>query len=176
MKTCRACGLRKSLTEFHLKTANPDGRRDDCKACALEKARRYRETNAERVAASRMRWLQANKERARELERRWHQNNPDWRRSRYRADYERRYAKLAIKWAARRMWCSQATPAWADMEKIEGIYRQAGRMRKAGFDVHVDHIVPLRGEQVCGLHVHNNLRIIPATDNLVKGNRLEHAV
>ena len=57
-----------------------------------------------------------------------------------------------------------ATPKWANLIEIENIYRA----RKDG--EHVDHVIPLNGKNVCGLHVENNLRIIKAKDNLVKKN------
>ena len=66
-----------------------------------------------------------------------------------------------------------ATPSWADYEKIKLIYRQAFEIRKLGRNVHVDHIIPLRGKNVCGLHVEGNLQIIDAVENLSKFNKFE---
>jgi hypothetical protein len=55
-------------------------------------------------------------------------------------------------------------PKWADMNKIREIYVN----RPEGF--HVDHIIPLRGKYVCGLHVENNLQYLTASENMRKHN------
>jgi hypothetical protein len=60
----------------------------------------------------------------------------------------------------------KATPAWADLEVIREYYRLA---RRAGKEV--DHIVPIAGKNVCGLHVLNNLQMLSRSENASKGNR-----
>lgn len=70
----------------------------------------------------------------------------------------------------------QATPPWADLKAIRRVYMDAQRIRAKGMDVHVDHIIPLRGRKVSGLHVPANLRVIDATENMKKGARFEDAV
>ena len=60
----------------------------------------------------------------------------------------------------------RAIPLWANIEKIKEIYRN----RKKGY--HVDHVVPLKGLNVCGLHVENNLQYLTVRENISKGNKL----
>lgn len=59
-----------------------------------------------------------------------------------------------------------ALPAWADLKAIEGHYAEAARL-----GLEVDHVIPLRGKQVCGLHVAGNLRLLTKLENQQKGNR-----
>jgi 5-methylcytosine-specific restriction endonuclease McrA len=70
----------------------------------------------------------------------------------------------------------QQTPAWANKFFIGEIYHLA-KLRTAllGERHEVDHIVPLRGRNVCGLHVENNLQVITRRANLAKANRMEEA-
>lgn len=67
-------------------------------------------------------------------------------------------------WIKRRR-LSRATPAWADVDAIRAFYRA---IREAGMEV--DHIVPIAGERVCGLHVLNNLQMLSRSENARKGN------
>jgi hypothetical protein len=66
----------------------------------------------------------------------------------------------------------QATPAWANLEKMQAIYKAAQAISKAtGIAHHVDHMVPLTNPLVSGLHNEFNLRVLPATENLKKHNK-----
>lgn len=78
--------------------------------------------------------------------------------SRHRAEYNARTA-------LRRAKILNATPKWANLDKIKEIYVNCPE----GY--HVDHIIPLQGEFVSGLHVENNLQYLTIKDNLSKSNK-----
>lgn len=59
-----------------------------------------------------------------------------------------------------------ALPNWADLDAIESIYTEAAQK-----GMHVDHIIPLKNDMVCGLHIALNLRLLSPLENLKKGNR-----
>lgn len=64
-----------------------------------------------------------------------------------------------------------------DKELTDFTYQESHDLRKTreeetGIPFHVDHILPLKGTEVSGFHVWNNLRVIPARTNLQKGNRI----
>ena len=66
----------------------------------------------------------------------------------------------------------QALPVWANLPRIAEIYETAAWLtEQSGEPWHVDHIVPLQGKTVCGLHVENNLTLLPASENIAKSNR-----
>lgn len=115
---------------------------------------------------------QEDPERLREINRRSLQNHPEKIREYNRRNYARNAPTFIAHNAKRRAARRQAVPAWADLRAIHAVYQQACRLtRETGVQHHVDHIVPLCGKSVCGLHVANNLQILTASENLKKGNR-----
>lgn len=73
--------------------------------------------------------------------------------------------------ARRRSIAALAKPKWRDVRAIKAIYDEAKRLTKeTGITHHVDHYYPLQGIVSCGLHVHNNLRVITASENCSKSN------
>ena len=65
-----------------------------------------------------------------------------------------------------------AVPVWYDAELVDMVYRAAkARTVRTGIRHEVDHIVPLKGVNVCGLHCYDNLQILTKSENCAKGNR-----
>ena len=71
----------------------------------------------------------------------------------------------------------QRTPKWADATKIRAYYDVCAFFNEVNGYVkyHVDHVIPLQGDVVSGLHVHTNLQLLLASDNIRKYNRFEEA-
>ena len=72
----------------------------------------------------------------------------------------------------RALMMAYACPGWADMNKIKSVYIERDRITKqTGIPHHVDHIVPICGDKVCGLHNEFNVRVITEAENLKKSNK-----
>jgi len=118
--------------------------------------------------------------------------NPEVEKERKRADYHKHREKhLATKKeyrknnrgkinalnSAHKKRIRQAIPKWVDKEhkeRIKELYELANlRTRMFGYPWHVDHIIPIKGDTVCGLHVVENLQVIIGSENISKKNKYE---
>jgi hypothetical protein len=135
-------------------------------------------------------YYQSNKEACDERRKQWRDKNPakpkvftpeqlEKKRESARRFYERNKPAFLASWARRRAAKIQRTIRLSDEHaaEINRLYAEAKRMTSmTGVPHHVDHIAPLQGEMVSGLHVPWNLRVVPATENLSKGARMDAAL
>lgn len=125
-----------------------------------EKGKRNTQINAAKINKQVKLWKQTNPERKKELDRNYHiknQGNPEYLAKRRHHEANRRARKL------------QATPSWLTEEQKQHI-KQFYIDCPIGY--HVDHIMPLKGANVSGLHVPWNLQWLPGIVNKIKSNRV----
>lgn len=164
-KTCTTCRTSKPFEAFANNKGSKDGRFNMCRECKraydLEhhkspaykaKQAEYRKRAAEKLRAVSTGWFHANRERHRENVARWKRMNPG------------RRAAWVVAYQARK---KMALPKWADLKAIRRMYEDA-----AALGMHVDHIVPLAGKTVCGLHCEANLQLLTPHQNHVKNNKI----
>lgn len=165
MPLCKDCGEEKDSTLFWKQ--NPR----QCKSCQNIYNKKWKQKNKETLKIKNALYHEAHKEeislRHKEYRaikgeilnkktKQWKQQNP---------------GKVAIYNAQRDSLIKTVTPSWRNDFFIEEAYLLSKlRTEITGIEHHVDHIIPLKGKLVCGLHVETNLRVIPATLNLKKSN------
>lgn len=136
-----------------------------CLGCNRIRSKKYHKENPEKSAEISKDWVRNNRERLREYQRQYYQDNQQSIVARKAAWKSLNPHVARHNSALRRARMLQATPSWADISLIRQFYYSCPE----GY--HVDHIIPLKGETVCGLHVINNLQYLPELENMSKGNK-----
>lgn len=167
-KACTKCGCAKPADAFGISRNHKTGVNPWCKACVNASGAAWKLKNAERVLSKARENYHANRDTRMVQMREWKAENQQARRE-YRVANRAKLLALVRKRHAAQL---QRTPPWADHAKIEAVYVEAEAMRALGVEVEVDHIIPLQGRTVSGLHTEDNLRLMIKTDNRAKGNRL----
>ena len=182
-KRCTKCGMTKPVTEFVRHRGERDGRYSRCKSCKAEDAKQYRGKNLGLVRSRSRHWYSDNQAKAQKQARTWKAAHPGrmaalWKQwatnnRQHLADYRKRNAWRTLAHVrARQVAQITSTPKWANRFFMKEAYHLAMlRTKMLGFRWDVDHIVPIRSRLVCGLHVENNLQVIPMLANRQKGNK-----
>lgn len=189
MKNCSnpKCGILKPLTEYHKDKSSRDGFRSRCKSCCnsyypehkdkmLESQKKYVENNKESFTEYQASHYKKNKEKIKPKRAKFRENNRDHFENQRKAWKSENRGRLNALNAKREMAKINATPPWLTEEhfcQIEEFYIKAAQLTKeTGIPHQVDHILPLQGKNVRGLHVPWNLQILTASENASKGNRI----
>lgn len=202
IKKCKICEQFLDRSLFYKDKKGKDGLHGYCKSCTKNKRTEYRNSaegaaymlrwrkenkdkgrkhaktyrNSSGGKRNMKQYLEKNKEKISKQQSTYYKKNfkkiQEWQ-----ADYYKSDTGKAIKNAhgnRRRAIQLKATPEWANLEKIKVLYEKAIWLESiTGLKYHVDHIIPLKGVEVCGLHVWENLQILEASLNLKKNNKWE---
>jgi hypothetical protein len=169
-KECSKCGEKKSTEDFAARKLSKDGLNAWCRECMSE----YRRQNKERQHMLQAEWARRNPEKRKATERKSRKKHSMARRE-YNRQYHQRHPEKALAHCRKRQAAKlQRTPSWANEQLISAYYKEAKRLEElTGIQFHVDHIIPLQGEMVSGLHVETNLQLLPAHENIGKSNSFD---
>lgn len=179
MYSCKKCDSERKKNRYAVKRGE-----------ILSKGKIYRDNNKIKIALTKKKCYQARKEYYNNKAKEWCKSNPEARREvlhKYNTSNKHKLnnkvyrgtdkGKVSnrIKAAKRRASKLKATPPWITLEQLDEIkqfYIEAKELQWLSEErLEVDHIIPLQGKNICGLHVPWNLQILPSSMNQSKGNK-----
>ena len=176
-KTCKSCASVKPMSLFYKDKQAKDLCSTYCKECTKAKANAAYYSNKEVHNARSNGYRRANMPRIRAIAANYREKNREKINARSNDWVKSNRLNSTLNTAKYRSAKLQRTPAWLtefDLLKIKCLYQLAAmRTKESDCDWNVDHIIPLKGKRVSGLHVPDNLRVIPARENKRKLNKYE---
>ena len=183
-KQCAKCQQFKAIIEFGKDSKRISGLSSYCRLCASSmyiqnrdiirsRVAQYRKKNINKIKQLNQLYYQCHTEKYINRANIWASTHKEERKIIERRSRQKNLAIRRYRLAMYRANKKQATPPWlsdAQKQEIKEIYKQCP------MGSHVDHIVPLNGVNVSGLHVPWNLQCIPAAANEAKSNRTEAAL
>lgn len=180
MKYCYSCKTNRPLSDFNKNKRNKDGYATECRDCKRIYLEQYRKLNKEALTEKSRKFKEEHRDEINSKNRKRYYLKKD-----NKLFLERKHLH-AKKYKANNKGCVNAntvkrytaklhrTPLWMtdeELKQIKALYIEASRLTKeTGISHHVDHIIPLQGELVSGLHTINNLQILTEKENCSKHN------
>jgi hypothetical protein len=168
------------MKTFEKKLASIKKYQEKNKDIIKEKKKAYYLKNKEKIKENAAIWQKENHERVIELKTEWRELNKE-SVNKYLRNWKQQNKDKVYSWTAcRRGSLLNATPKWItknNIKEISEFYLCAEMFSMyTGNKYHVDHIIPLRGKMVNGLHIPENLQVIPAKENLRKHNSFTDSI
>jgi len=172
IRTCTKCGS--SENGFYKSPLGSEGLTAWCKRCFADYRKALHEANPEKKLKHRKQgdeWKRKNKEKSLACTKRYQANNPEATKASSRNSKRKHCERVRVENNARSKRVRYRTPKYANKFFILEAYRLAQlRTKLTGIRHVVDHIIPIKGKLVCGLHIETNLQVITAHENLRKSN------
>lgn len=176
MKTCTLCNESKEETRFFVRKASKDSLSPRCKPCDTAAKKQWRIDNKARYQKSNKDYHEVNKESNNLRTAEWRKSNREkflQSMKNWRDKNKARQGQHGMAYNAGKL---NATPSWLtekQRNEMVDVYKERVELNElhGSNSYHVDHIVPLQGKNVCGLHVPWNLQILSKSENISKGNR-----
>jgi hypothetical protein len=180
IKYCYKCKESKPILSFGKNKSKKDGLATECRECKKSQDKSYYQENSETVKQSVSKYRIANPEKVIQVKKSWYRKNQEYVYKKTsllakltpekQAIYKKKYKqnnkdKCNYLSSQRRAAKMQAIPPWFEKDLVATVYLKA---QEWGFDV--DHIVPLQGKTVCGLHCWSNLQLLDPEINARKSN------
>lgn len=191
MKKCTKCLIDKEVTEFYKHATGAQGLCAHCRQCKKIDSDSWYKNNKKRKAESVIKWRADKKDHLSKMNAASYRRNLIENRAKrqkyhdehkqeekvWRQQYLKENPHLARYWVNKRRTAKmQRIPKWLikqDWEKIEEYYEYATLLTAVtGIPHEVDHIIPLQGKNISGLHCPENLQILTRSQNRSKGHRI----